>query len=361
MKATITRRHFMAAAAASVALPATIRSALAAADISALKGSGQVVVCSWGGGYTDSQKKAFFDGFSKATGIEVVTTGVPDLAKLRLMNSMNNMEWDLVDTEGPMMFRGIQEGLLLPVDKELIGKAVPMTDLLPAAVNDYGLGSVAYGWVIGWNKESFAKGGPANWTEFFDKTKFPGRRALYAQPKPVLEIMLMADGVPADKLYPLDVERAFAALKKFGPMIDVWAESTSQFDVMIQNKEVDLAGFSLGRIYNQKKAGFPYDYHFNQGLWEQSWWTIPKLAPNAVNAQKLLAWMMMAEPEQDFVKMFPYGVANKTIYDTIPADLAAVLPTSPQNLKTEVELDPKWWTENVDAITPRWMDWYSSK
>src|SRR5215471_10765150 len=33
------------------------------------KSSGEVVVCTWGGSYTESQKKAFFDPFEQETGI----------------------------------------------------------------------------------------------------------------------------------------------------------------------------------------------------------------------------------------------------------------------------------------------------
>ena len=47
--------------------------------------------------------------------------------------------------------------------------------------------------------------------------KFPGRRALRNHPIATLEAALMADGVAPDKLYPLDVDRAFKKLEEIKP------------------------------------------------------------------------------------------------------------------------------------------------
>jgi putative spermidine/putrescine transport system substrate-binding protein len=51
---------------------------------------------------------------------------------------------------------------------------------------------------------------------------FPGTRALRNDPQTVLEAALLADGVPRDKLYPLDVDRAFKKLEQIKPDIAVW-------------------------------------------------------------------------------------------------------------------------------------------
>ena len=56
----------------------------------------EVVVCSWGGAYTDAQRKAFFDPFERQTGIRVRTVGVPDLAKIRAVEP-DHVAGDLMD------------------------------------------------------------------------------------------------------------------------------------------------------------------------------------------------------------------------------------------------------------------------
>ena len=43
---------------------------------------GEVVVCTWGGTYTEAQRRFFFEPFERETGIRVRTVGVPDIAKI---------------------------------------------------------------------------------------------------------------------------------------------------------------------------------------------------------------------------------------------------------------------------------------
>src|SRR5690606_24760756 len=81
-----------------------------------LKGSGSVVVSTWGGSYTDAQVEAFFAPFTEATGIEVITTGTPSAAKLKVMHESGNVEWDIVDAEAQMMYAAIEDGALAPID-----------------------------------------------------------------------------------------------------------------------------------------------------------------------------------------------------------------------------------------------------
>ena len=51
----------------------------------------------------------------------------------------------------------------------------------------------------------------------------------------------LADGVPPDKVYPLDVDRAFASLEKIKPHISVWWDSGGQAMQLMKDGEVDMA------------------------------------------------------------------------------------------------------------------------
>ena len=360
MQYRLGRREFLMGAA-SAALLSQVRGVSAAeGNLDLLKGDGDIILCSWGGGYEEVMKTAWFEPFLETSGISVSTTGVPDLAKLRVMNQVNNIEWDIIDTEGAQMYRGMQEDLFEKIDYDLLFKIVPKEELIPELLTEYGVGSVSFSTVIIWNTDKI-KEGPKNWVEFFDTDRFKGRRALYAQPKPALEIALMAAGVPKDKVYPMNVDEAFAALDKIGDKVDLWVEKTSQWSVLMDNREVDLMGGNLARAYAKKQAGDPFDYHFNESINEQSYWTIPKGAPGAEKAQKLLAYMMRAEGQTAFVSKLPYGVANKTIYDNLSKEMADQLPSSPQNIDLALRINAQWWIENGDAVQPRWLDWISKR
>src|SRR5262245_57539354 len=270
----ITRRQFNHRAL-GVAISAVAGSGLAVGVRRAraqAKATGEVVVCTWGGSYTESQKKACFDPFEQETGIRVRVVGIPDLAKIQAMVQSHAVEWDLVDAEGQMMLRLAAQDMLERADFSII----PRADLMPSAVSEWGIGSVSYGYVLGWSTKKFAAKEPATWRDFCAPGAFPGRRAMYAQALPNLEFALVADGVPMDKLYPLDVDRAFRILERYKPLVNVWYKSGTQIPTLLRGEEVDLIAATAGRMIDLKKSGAPVNFTYNQGAWMQSFWVVPK-------------------------------------------------------------------------------------
>ena len=335
---------------------------LAADPAQVLKGSGDVVVCTWGGSYTDAQVSALFDPFTKLSGIKVTTTGTPDVARMKVMVDTGNVEWDMVDAEAQMMFKAVKQNLLQPIDYNLIQKIVPKEDLIQESLQEYGFPSIAFGWVLAWNTKTFAAGkAPQSWADFWDVEKFPGRRALYAQPKPLLEMALLADGVPIDKLYPIDLDRAFKKLDQIKKHVNVWYKDLGQVDALLQNGEVDMLLTSNGRAHAAKKAGFPVDYTFKEGAWEQGYWVVMKNAPNAENAMKLIAYTALPEGQAAFAKAFAYGGPNKKAYAMMDPQVAAGLPTAPQNLPGQFQIDAKWWTDHLEEVNRRWLEWFAAQ
>src|SRR5438034_7326993 len=122
----ISRRAFIRRACwlglSAAAVPGLVVEFLTSPARGQTKGTGEVVVCTWGGSYADAQKKAFFDPFEQETGIRVRVTGIPDVAKIRAMVSTNNVEWDLVDAEGEMMIVLGREGMLERADYSVIDR-----------------------------------------------------------------------------------------------------------------------------------------------------------------------------------------------------------------------------------------------
>lgn len=330
-----------------------------AQDLSLLKGSGDLVVCTWGGASTDAMKEIWFKPFSQLSGINVSTASVPDISKLEVMERVGNVEWDLMDAEGTQMELAIKKGLLRKIDYDLIFKIVPKEQIDPKVIKDYGVGSVAFSTVIAWNTGLFGAEGPQNWKEWADAKRFKGRRALYAQPRPSFEIALMAAGVPPDKIYPINVNDAFKALDELKPKINLWVEKTSQWGVLMQNGEVDLMGSSLSRTLDEKNRTGKIDFTFNQSIVEQDYWVIPKSAPGGANAQKMIAFALMAKGSLAFASRMPFNVANTSIYSDLPEKMKQQLPGYPANAARNLQIDEAWWTANADQVRLRWLDWLS--
>ena len=117
----IGRRDFVGRAIGAAAAAA----GFASAPRRARAQGGEVVVCTWGGTYTEAQRKFFFDPFERETGIRVRTVGVPDIAKIRAMVQARAVEWDLVDAEGQMMLRLAADDMLERADFSVIPRGRP--------------------------------------------------------------------------------------------------------------------------------------------------------------------------------------------------------------------------------------------
>ena len=200
MTPRISRRGVLALGAAGSLLgtPAIIRPAGAQART--------IYVNSYGGVWETAWRKAFFDPYTAQTGVQIKTVPGVSFAKLKAQVQTRNFEWDLVNLGDVEYGQAVLEGLLDKVDK-----AAAKTDQLPPhMVRDYGITSYSLGTNLVYRKDKFPNGGPQSWADFWDVKKFPGPRCLFDRSFTCLAFALLADGVPIDKLYPMDLDRASA-------------------------------------------------------------------------------------------------------------------------------------------------------
>jgi hypothetical protein len=92
---------------------------------------------------------------------------------------------------------------------------------------------------------------------------------------PMLEIALLADGVPFDKLYPLDVDRA---LRKLDPIKKnaVWWTTNSQSQQLMIDGECVLGILNNGRIYDAVQKGAKIGIEWAQNLQSVDYLVVPK-------------------------------------------------------------------------------------
>jgi putative spermidine/putrescine transport system substrate-binding protein len=208
--------------------------------------SSQVVVCSYGGSYQEAQRKAFFEPFEKETGIKVVEANWSgEYGKLKSMVMANNVQWDLVTSaEASDVIRGSNDGILAKIDFSKIDRSA----FLPGALTDYSQGIDYFSTVLAHRTDGFSNNNyPKNWKDFWDIEKFPGKRSLRKDPRTTLEIALLADGVPMNSLYPLDIDRAFKSLDKIKNSV-IWWTTGSQPIALLENKQVVMASVFNGRV-----------------------------------------------------------------------------------------------------------------
>ena len=331
-----------------------VAAGLAALTI-ALAGSGaraqSMVFTSWGGTTQDAQKKAWAEPFTAASGIAVKQDGPTDYGKLKAMVESGNVDWDVVDVEGVFALAAAKAGLLEPLDFSVIKK----DDLDPRFVSDHFVGSFYYSFVLGYNKSAFGGKEPSRWADLFDTKAFPGKRTFYKWSAPgVLEIALLADGVAPDKLYPLDLDRAFKKLDTIKSDI-VWWGGGAQSQQLLASGEAPIGMFWNGRIFAIQADNPDVGLSWDQNLTAADVLVVPKGAKNKDAAMKFLAEASSAKAQADMAKETNYAPTNLKSKDLLDPGIASFLPD--QFKATQINLDMGYWAEHRDEIGKRWYDW----
>ena len=125
---------------------------------------------------------------------------------------------------------------------------------------------------------------------------------------------MLAAGVPADKLYPLDLDKAFASYDKVKPDVVKWWETGAVPPQMLTDKEVVLASVWNGRVAALQKAGVPAEISWKQGLSKRDCWAVPKGAANRTNAMKFIAFSTMPVPQAQAVLPDPLWLRQQQIH-----------------------------------------------
>ena len=113
-----------------------------------------ITVVSWGGPYERSQLKAYFEPFTKATGIRIdIERYDGGLDELRRQVSEGDLAWDLVDMTMADNRAACRQGLLEPIDHSRLHPAPDGTpaadDFIDGALTECGVAQIVYAMVAG--------------------------------------------------------------------------------------------------------------------------------------------------------------------------------------------------------------------
>jgi putative spermidine/putrescine transport system substrate-binding protein len=321
-----------------------------------LKGSGEVVITTLGGTWEDAQRKAFFEPFERNTGIKVVL--VPENhAKLLASVQIGVAEADITSISAGMLASFDSKGALSEIDYGLFSEET-LVNIAEPLKHPKGVGALLYSIAVAFNTDKFPEGGPQpqNWVDFYDVEKFPGPRGLAKCEKIIdgglLEGALMSAGVAPDKVYPIDMELAFAQVEAIKPHVARWWVSGSEAPQGLVDGELDLSSAYNGRIYTARNQGAPVAMSWDQSLLQYDYWIVMSNSPNKENAMKFLAYISQAEPQAMFAEAITYGPINKKAFDLIDPALHPILPGSPEIADRQLFQDYNWWSEtNAEGKT----------
>ncbi|MBE2277061.1 MAG: ABC transporter substrate-binding protein [Rhodobacteraceae bacterium] len=347
----LTRRTLLQASAGlgAIGLSAPFVRRAAAAD-------NFLVVNSWGGSWLESARKNLFDPFTEATGIRVETVSPVSFAKLVAQAQTNTYDFDVTTLGGAALFQAQEAGVLEPMDGNFDTSQVPEGN----AIYD-GVASHAYSFNIVNRADTFPDGkGPESWADFWNVGAFPGPRTLPIYPSETIALALMADGVPPDQLYPMDLDRAFASLDRLKPDLRVFWQSGAQAIQLLQDKEVSVGGVWASAADELQKNGVAMNLVRNQALLDVAYWCVSKGTPRAANAWKFIQFAVSPEPMAGFCRDGSNGPMDPRAFELIPEERAKTMPTWPDNMKTAAWQDAKDVGTRLTEMTKRFDRWMAS-
>ena len=261
----------------------------------------------------------------------------PENAKVKAMVQSGNISWDVIMTDIPAVMTLSKDGLLEPLAYDAIDRQ-KLAKIPKELQQQYALGQRIYSFNIVYNTTQLPPAKhPQNWTEVWDAKTYPGGRTFNFQGgiEPQLEVALMADGVPADKLYPLDVERAWKMFDKLRPLVSKWYTSHAQAIQLIGAGEASV-GCTIGpRGITAKRAGAPIGVDYNQGKLASDNWCLIKGVRDKKVAMEFINQALDAHAQAGIAQRVPYGPSNGGAFEFLSAAEAADLNTSPENIKNQ--------------------------
>jgi putative spermidine/putrescine transport system substrate-binding protein len=344
-KRGLTRRAALGvtiAAAGSLAAPTVLRAQ-----------ARKIVYATWGGSWETAMRKAWFTPFTQATGIDVQTVSGNTYGKLQAMVEARRTEWDVMEGLPELGRLGAAKGLLEPVDYTRVDRKSFLDR--PGLVTDHVVPQQLFGRLLVYSKK-LAKA-PTGWADLFDTRTFPGKRALYNRPEGgPLEAALLADGVPADKLYPLDVDRAFRKLTTIRDQI-LFYETPGQAEQFLSDGQASMSLLADGRAHNIKNAGAPVEIEPRASLLTWSVLAVPKGAPNKDAAMEFLAYATSVKAQAAICMEYTYGPVVPKAWDLIPAERAQILSGGPSTQGQAIYQNAEWWGSNLEKVNEKFQAW----
>ncbi len=314
-----------------------------------------VVVCNWGGEATRAFTEAFVKPYEAKTGGRMLLDGSgPSNGKVRAMVEAQHVIWDLCDSGVAGTGELGPAGLLTPIDYSIVDKNQVLADF----AYEFGVVNYMFSTVMAWDTKVIPQ--PPTLADFFDLKKYPGKRMMRKDNQAMVEMALMADGVPADKLYPLDVKRAFAKISTIKPELLYW-DTGAQSQNLLRDGEVvmGLLWHTRATLLKRDTKG-RIDWSFKGGLLQPGLWTVPKGNPGGKQAMLAIAAMQAPPGQISLLGALGNGPANPHAEPTVPDALKAVDPGTPENLAVQAKIDAPWYQAHGSQTLRDFLDLISS-
>lgn len=343
------RRKFVTAASAIAVAPFFIRRAAAAT---------QLMVRTPGGAFDDIKRRTVYEPFRKETGIEIVP--VPATAgKLIAMFRAGQGGLDVIDIGNDALLYLHRLGALQDIDYSRFTYTNP-ADLDPSVKLSYQIGCSIYANVMCYNTSIYKPGTePRSVKEFWDLKHFPGVRTLPGIEAGTvsLDMALLADGVPHDRIYPIDIPRAFDSLSRIRPSIKKFWDSGALSTQMIASGDAALGILWSSRAQVAIDAGAPIGVQWNDNEVLVQAYGIAKNSKNPEAALRYIDYSLSPAVQSRWLGEYKAIPVNRRAYASMPASLVDPETRLPWTASRGHAHNIEWWADNTQKVAQYWSNW----
>ncbi|WP_338898586.1 ABC transporter substrate-binding protein [Streptomyces sp. TG1A-60] len=322
------------------------------------KGGGKtVIVRDSGGSFGAALQKAIYTPFTQETGIKVQVVNMND-APLLAQIKQGRPQADLINNSMMSHAKYVTQDALETLDRDRI-KSLKAAEIPENQITEHAVANSFYGACMGYRTDAFGGKKPESWADFWDTKAFKGGRSM-CNPDgdlPELEFALLADGVPMDKLYPLDVDRAFKALTRLRSDIKKFWDSGPLPGVLLSREEVTLSTVWDGRLADLQKQGAPVARQLNGMRRQFQGYAIAKGAAHVDAAYRLMDFSLRPESQAALAKAFPSNPSSPVAYKKLTQEERNALAGAPKYYDKGFDADIDWWLKNEEAVSKRWLEW----
>jgi putative spermidine/putrescine transport system substrate-binding protein len=315
-------------------------------------------VASFGGVVQEYQTRLFARPFETKTGIKVNIGANASLALAKLQNSSGApAQWDIISLSGAEYLEAVSQNLIAPYDYNIIDPAH-----IPSEYREsHGVKFALFLFVMAWDKRQIPDDkAPQSPAEFWDSGRYKGKRSLYSgiSGGGTLEMALLADGVPLNQLYPLDVDRALRSLERLGRRNIIWHSTNAEPIQQLSSGAVPLANCFNGRVVSANRSGAQLGYTPAYSGVMGNPYCVMQSSGNKKVAFEYINYMLNTnKAAAEYMELTNYAVPNTEALKLVSPDIKDVLPTSPK-LKDKVYIkDDGWWAANLVEVTAKFKEW----
>ncbi len=320
----------------------------------------KLIVAGWGGAYGQALRKAILDPFRDTGKIEIESIAAVSGTSLPPPAS----DWDVADVSAAVARRACSAGELA-----LLDQVQPRAEeFIPGSIGRCGIGSLAWSSLVLVDPKAFRKGLPETLADVFDGRRFKQKRAFARSPRYLLEMALLADGVPPGRVYGElstreGMKRAFKKLDGIRKLI-VWADKPEAAVKLLGRGEVGMATAFSGRAFYAIASELkPYRMIWDGQIYDLSVWVVSNRSRAKAEALDFVSFATKADRLAAFARWYPYGPLRLSAvgmvgrHPTLGIDLAPFLPTAEANMTSALRFNELFWQHNEAPLKQSLEAW----